>query len=79
MRVLNPVGPQYFHRLRVSTPQGRRAERVQGDATYTHQLRAFVGAVRGGPPMPTDAVDGVANMRVIDAIYAKAGLAPRGA
>jgi len=37
-------------------------------------LRAFVGAVRDSTPVETDAVDAVLNMRVIDAIYEKAGL-----
>jgi predicted dehydrogenase len=53
-------------------------ERIPSDPTYTHQLRAFVAALRGGPPMPTDTTEAVANMRVIDAIYDKAGLKRRG-
>ena len=79
MRVLNPVAPHLFHRLTVRTPGGKRSERVAGDATYTHQLRAFVRHVRGEEAMPTDARDAVANMRVIDAVYEKAGLKKRGA
>jgi predicted dehydrogenase len=78
MRVTNPIAPQFHHRLHVRTAEGRRSERVPGEASYTHQLRAFVRAVRGGPSMPTDAADGVANMRVIDAIYERAGLRRRG-
>ena len=42
----------------------RRWERVPGDSTYSHQLRAFAEAVRTGVPPVTDAHDGVANMRV---------------
>jgi predicted dehydrogenase len=53
-------------------------ERVAGDATYTHQLRAFVRAARTGERVPTDGAHGIANMSVIDAIYRKAGLRPRG-
>jgi predicted dehydrogenase len=78
MRVLNPLAPHFFHRLRVRTPERGFAERVPGDATYTHQLRAFARAVREGEPVPTDGAHGVANMAVIDAIYRKAGLRPRG-
>jgi predicted dehydrogenase len=74
LEVLNPVIPHVWNRLRVRTAAGVRAERVAGEATYTAQLRAFVAWVRGGPPMPTDAAHGVANMRVIDAIYRAAGL-----
>jgi len=78
LRVFNPVAPQFFHRMRVKSPSGERRERVPGDATYTGQLRAFVRWVREGVPMPTDAAHGVANMRVIDAVYRAAGLEPRG-
>ncbi len=78
MRVFNPVAPHLYHRLSLRKPAGVARERVTGDATYTHQLRAFVEAVRGGAPMVTDARDAVANMRVIDAVYEKAGLKRRG-
>ncbi len=78
MSVFNPIGPHIYHRLKVRTAQGTTRERVRGDATYTHQLRAFVEAVRGGAALPTDAEHGIANMRVIDAVYAKAGLRRRG-
>jgi predicted dehydrogenase len=79
LHVLNPVMPHLYHRLRLRTRSGRRVEKVDGDTSYTHQLRAFLGAVRDGSPLPTDGEDGVANMRVIDAIYHAAGYPPRGA
>ncbi len=78
MSVFNPILPHVSHRLKVRTAGGVRKERLAGDATYTYQLRAFVAAVRGEAPLLTDARDGVANMRVIDAIYEKAGLKCRG-
>lgn len=71
--VLNPIVPQYFHRLRVVTPAGTRTERVAGPSTYECQLRAFIGAVRDGTPVPTDPADAIANMRTIERIYAAAG------
>ena len=74
LRVTNPIAPHLLHRLVVETKAGRRAERVKGDATYVHQLRAFRAAVVEGAAFPTGPADGIANMRVIDAIYAKAGL-----
>ena len=76
--VLNPVAPQLFHRLRLRTSGETRSESVPGDATYTHQLRAFVAHVRGGARMSTDARDAVHNMRVIDAVYDRAGMRRRG-
>ncbi len=78
MHVLNPILPQLYHRLQVRTAAGTRTEHHPGDSTYTYQLRAFVAAIQGQRPLLTDGRDGVANMRVIDAIYEKAGLQHRG-
>lgn len=77
MRVLNPILPQLYHRLQVQTTTDTRTERFPGDSTYTYQLRAFADAVQGKSTLLTDGRDGVANMRVIDAVYAKAGLQQR--
>jgi predicted dehydrogenase len=78
LRVVNPIAPQIWHRLSVRGAAGRRSERVPGDASYTHQLRAFRAAVRDGAAFPTHPADSLANMRVIDAIYEAAGLGRRG-
>jgi predicted dehydrogenase len=72
--VFNPIAPQFYNRLRVTRGGRSTAERVRGDATYTHQLRAFAAALRDGTPLPTEGEDSIANMRVIDAIYSAAGL-----
>lgn len=72
--ILNPYAPQFPHRIRIRTATGTTSERVPSEPTYTHQLRAFAAAVRGGAPMPTDPADAIANMRVIDAVYDKAGV-----
>jgi predicted dehydrogenase len=79
MSVLNPIAPQFLNRIKVRTGSGARVERVAGEPSYTRQLRAFARAVRGEAPIPTDGEHGIANMRVIDAIYEKAGLGRRGA
>ena len=78
LSILNPYAPQFPHRLRVRTANGTTDERFPGDATYVHQLRAFAGAVRSGAPILTGPDDAIANMRVIDAVYEKAGLQRRG-
>jgi predicted dehydrogenase len=79
MRVLNPIAPHPYHRITVRSTQGQRSQKVDGEATYTHQLRAFVRHVREDAAIPTGPDDAVANMRVIDAIYEAAGLSKRGA
>jgi len=76
--VLNPIGPQVFHRLRLRSEAGVRTERLSREPTYLFQLRAFERAVRHGAPLPTGVDDAVANMKVIDAVYEKSGLGPRG-
>ena len=79
LRAINPIAPQYYHRLTVRTSRGRRVEKIAGDASYVHQLRAFASHVRDGAEVPTGPADSVANMRVIDAVYEAAGLSRRGA
>jgi predicted dehydrogenase len=78
LSILNPYAPQFPHRMRIRTAAGTTVERVSSEPTYTHQLRAFVTAVHGGPPMATGPAEAIANMRVIDAVYEKAGLKRRG-
>ena len=78
LRVSGPFHPQLYHRFRVCAGGATRFERFPGESTFTHQLRAFVRTANGQATMATDAVDAVANMRVIDAIYEKAGLRRRG-
>jgi predicted dehydrogenase len=77
LRIFNYIGPHVYHRLSVRTPSRRWHERVPGEATYTHQLRAFRAAVRDGAPVLTGPEDSVATMTVIDSIYRAAGLEPR--
>jgi predicted dehydrogenase len=78
LNIFNPLAPHVFHRLKVSRDGVTTTESVPGDATYTCQLRAFERAVRGDEPAITDGSHGVANMRVIDEIYRKAGMKLRG-
>jgi predicted dehydrogenase len=77
LRVLNPVAPQHYHRLVVRTPAGKRIEHVSGPSTYQYQLEHFAEAVLADGPVITTTADAVANMTVIDAVYAAAGLPTR--
>jgi predicted dehydrogenase len=78
LRVRYPFQPHWFHRLKVRGGSGTRVEQFSPEPSYTWQLRAFAAAVRGEAPVVTTAADAMSNMRVIDAIYTKAGLKPRG-
>jgi predicted dehydrogenase len=79
LRVWNPVAPQLGYALSIRTAKGKRKERVEGGTTYEHQLRAFARAALTGAPIMTAPADSMANMRVIDRVYEKAGLPLRGA
>jgi predicted dehydrogenase len=76
--VINPYHPHWFHWLTVRTSKNPWRGRIRGDNVYTLQLRAFAGAIHSGVPLNTTAEDAVHTMRVIDAIYEKAGLRSRG-
>jgi predicted dehydrogenase len=78
LRVLFPNRPQLFKRIDVRRRDGTTVrERVDGDATFSYQLRAFCGAVLRGDATEVPPSDSIANMRVVDAVYEAAGLEPR--
>jgi len=78
MKVFNPYHPHWFHWMTVRTSKGTRRERIKGENIYALQLRAFADAIHKGTPLNTNPNDAANNMRVIDAIYERAGLALRG-
>jgi predicted dehydrogenase len=78
LHVTNPYHPHWFHWLRVRGRNGSHSGQVRGDNVYALQLRAFIKAIRGEIKLNTDPADAVNNMRLIDAIYDKAGLHRRG-
>lgn len=78
LRALGPFQPHWFNWLNVQGARGRHSGWVRGENSYTLQLRAFVKAIRGEMKLNTDPTDAIGNMRVIDAIYEKAGLKLRG-
>ena len=78
LRVLSPFQPHVFHSLTIKKNGSTVKEQVPGENSYTLQLRAFVKAIRRGTKLNTDPADAIGNMRLIDAIYEKAGLKRRG-
>ena len=78
MEVLGPYVPQLVHRLIIRSDLRRAVEHMpRQPSTYASQLRAFTGAILRGEPVLTGPDDAVANMAVIDACYAAAGLPRR--
>lgn len=78
LTIRNPYLPQYYHRITTRTAAGVRHERVDSTSTYAYQLTAFINAIQMRTPFPTDMADAIANMRVIDDVYAASGLKLRG-
>ncbi len=77
LRVLNPAGPNIYHRLTRRGRSGRRVEHLSKRPTYEFQLEAFCRAVGGRAASITGPDDAIANMELIDAVYRAAGLEPR--
>ena len=78
LSVINPYHPHWFNWLRLHGRNGSYSRPVRGEDSYALQLRAFIRAIRGEIKLNTDPMDAIGNMRVIDAIYQKAGLELRG-
>jgi predicted dehydrogenase len=78
MRVFNPTTPQLYNRMKIRVDGQTRTEHFPRKPTYEYQLEAFCAAVLRGEPTLTPPADSIANMRVIDAIYERAGMTPRG-
>jgi predicted dehydrogenase len=78
LRADNPLVPHLGNQLRVRAGGEEKSEMVEGRSTYDHQLDAFAAAVLDGEAQPTGGQDGIANMRVIDAVYRAGGMQPRG-
>lgn len=78
LNVVNPYLPHIFNRFELRLNEKMVREKVKGEATYTYQLKEFVSRINAGGPYVSDLSDSIENMRMIDAIYEKAGLPLRG-
>jgi predicted dehydrogenase len=74
LHVDNLVFPAHGPSIATDIDGVPRVRTVAGEETYDHQLAAVVDALVGGDPLPTEGPDPVGNMRVIDAVYAAAGV-----
>ena len=74
LHVDNLVFPAAGHSITTEIDGVPRRCTVAGEETYDHQLAAVLAALASGDPLPTEGQDPVGNLRVIDAIYAAAGV-----
>ncbi|MEV4600828.1 Gfo/Idh/MocA family oxidoreductase [Amycolatopsis sp. NPDC049253] len=77
LRAINPLSPQFWHRLSIRRGDSRSVERFSRRPSYAYQLEAFADAVLRGEAVPTSPADAIETMTVVDAIYEAAGLRPR--
>jgi len=78
LEVLNPMAPQFGHRVSATLADGTAVDEVLDlRASYEFQLRAFCRATTGQERPLTGGQDAIANMRVIDAVYEASGLGIR--
>jgi predicted dehydrogenase len=72
---INPVSP-HMGGVAILRRHGRE-ERLPPDplTTYFHQLRAVLGAIRDGAPLPTEGANALRQQETLDRVYAAAGLA----
>ena len=62
----------------VITRDGSTEEETLGDQTYTYQLAALENTLQSGAEFLIDVDDSVSNAELIDEVYRRAGLSPRG-
>jgi Predicted dehydrogenases and related proteins len=72
--VMDFVQPHKDDRVLVRTSGDIATEHHGTRSSYTYQLEALIGALRGGTPMPIDTDDAVATAELIDECYRAAGL-----
>ncbi|KAJ6565974.1 NAD(P)-binding protein [Mycena sp. CBHHK59/15] len=84
--VFNYIMPALYHSITVKSKTGSRVEKAYtfpdlGEpwwTTYRYQLEAFVNKARGRTPHTwVTKEDSIANMEVIESVYAKSGLGSR--
>jgi predicted dehydrogenase len=61
-------------KLIIKSGKNKKKENIRGKRSYDYQMKALIQAITEKKPMITSIDDGIANMRVIDEIYRKAGL-----
>jgi predicted dehydrogenase len=76
---INPLAPFRGYQISVTSKgQTRTLPETRGESTYHYQLSHTLDVLAGRAAPLTGGEDAMANMRIIDEIYTKAGWRPRG-
>jgi predicted dehydrogenase len=78
LEITNPIHPHRGHSIATTIKGKAETFKVDGQATYDHQLAHVMDVMAGRTAPLTGGKDAVGNMMAIDAIYRAAGLNPRG-
>lgn len=71
----NPLHPSLGSSITIRRGLSIRRYSVEGQTTYDHQLAHMIDVMKTNAPPLTGGADAVANMALIDAVYAAAGVA----
>ena len=71
---VNPLAPHIGHKITITTGEEKRYEVAKGKTTYTCQLEHVLDVLAGAAQPLTGGWDAIANMTVIDNLYAAAGV-----
>lgn len=77
LETTNPLVPHFGHTWALVRDGVESTETFDMTPTFVFQWKDIANVVRHGGPITTSVTEGVANMKVVDAIYRKAGMRPR--
>ena len=78
LRATNPIHPSFGNSISIQRGGEITRYSVAGETTYDYQLAHLLDVIAGRAAPLTGGADAVANMAMIDAIYAEGGLKARG-
>jgi predicted dehydrogenase len=78
LRMNNPIHPHHGYTISGTALEQVGAKQDSSDSTYDHQLAHVVDVIKNAADPMTGGADAIENMAVIDAIYRRVGMSPRG-
>jgi predicted dehydrogenase len=77
LETTNPLVPHFGHSWALTIDGVETSESFDMTPTFVFEWKAVADVIRNGAAIRTPASDGVANMKVVDAIYRAAGMRTR--